>query len=100
MDLDFRELRIVIFTGRSNSTSKTSSSAGRSAHAVFFQIQLWDAASDIAEMANCDLSQVLQWANDKSIAADDGMDLTIEDMDEFFGGPVVPVKPITERLVI
>ena len=51
--------------------------------AVVYQIGLWDTAKLIEEMTDCDLSDVLKWVNDKSIVADDGMDLTGADLDEF-----------------
>jgi hypothetical protein len=51
--------------------------------AVVYQIGLCNTAKLIEEMIDCDLSDVLKWVNDKSIVADDGMDLTGADLDEF-----------------
>src|SRR5664280_1539871 len=42
---------------------------GKLRHAVAFQIGLWDAALEIAEMVDADLGLVLEWVNAISIVA-------------------------------
>jgi hypothetical protein len=53
--------------------------------AVVYQIGVWDTATEMAQAAQCDLSEVLDWVNHTSITADDGMKLGNEDLNEFLG---------------
>lgn len=55
-------------------------------HAVAFQIDLWDTASEIAEMVDADLELVLEWVNATSIVADSGLELGAKDLEDFLGG--------------
>jgi len=58
---------------------------GKLRHAVAFQIGLWDAALEIAEMVDADLGLVLEWVNATSIEADSGLELGPEDLEDFLG---------------
>jgi hypothetical protein len=55
-------------------------------HAVAFQIGLWDAALEIAELVDADLGPVLEWVNATSIVADSGLELGPEDLEDFLAG--------------
>jgi hypothetical protein len=66
--------------------------------AAVFQIALWDAASEIKEALQCELSEVLDFVNDCAITADDGTELNYRDLDDLLGiadpGRLVSGKPL------
>ena len=56
--------------------------------AVALQIALWDATSEIINSIDCEPATVDNYVSDRAISADDGMDLTLEDLDDLLGiGP-------------
>ena len=66
--------------------------------AVAFQIRLWDAATSISEAIDCELERVLNHVAGSAIVADDGTELTHEDLNDLLGigvpGRVIEGKPL------
>lgn len=66
--------------------------------AVALQIALWDAASEISNSIDCEPETVHNYLPGRAVTADDGMDLTLEDLDDLLGigapGRVSVGKPL------
>jgi hypothetical protein len=59
--------------------------------AVVMQIAMWDAAGEISEALDCDLTEVLTVVNANAIVAGDGTDVSDGDLDELLGiAPLIP----------
>ncbi|HWY54046.1 MAG TPA: hypothetical protein VNZ03_06255 [Terriglobales bacterium] len=67
--------------------------------AVAFQIGLWDAAASISESLKCDRKDVLDYLSGRAIVADDGMELSHDDLDDLLGvgipGRAIVGKPLS-----
>ena len=50
--------------------------------ATVYQIGLWDTATEIAEVLDCELNEILESITHLAITADTGMDLDSEDLQD------------------
>jgi len=70
--------------------------------ATVYQIGLWDTATEIAEVLDRELSDVLEAIMHLGIAADTGMDLDAEDLEDFLNPRSLRskiLKPLPERFI-
>jgi hypothetical protein len=68
--------------------------------AVAFQIGLWDAAVSISDALKCDRRDVLDYVSGRATVADDGMELSQDDLNDLLGigvpGRVIVGKPLSD----
>lgn len=69
-------------TARSSNTREGEIILNKLREAAIFQIALWDAATEISEALDCELSEVLDVVTHSAIVADDGTELNHRDLDD------------------
>jgi hypothetical protein len=69
--------------------------------AVALKIATWDAVTEITGLIDCEPGRVDEYVSDRALSADNGMDLTSEDLDDLLGigtpGRVIVVKRSPNR---